>query len=431
MTGNISTDAFMWGLISAATLPLGALLSFIWKPKSKIIAAMMAFGGGALLSALTIDLVAESLKKGEFFPLSIGCIAGGFLYIGLNMVVNSKGGFLRKAATSINYLKRKKIKSFERLSDKLGKVPLFNMLPPEEIQSLLPYISNRTYQKGSVLITQGEPGDSLFIIEKGNVDIIDEKNNSQKIATLKENDVVGEMALVTGEPRSATARAASDTKVWIVLKEHFDKLIQTSPVMAAEVKNIVSSRIGELKSKNAIDTKKAEEWSEKAIKNISQQVLVPTETEIKEAAAEHSGAPLAIWIGILLDGIPESLVIGTSLLNKSTMSISLIAGLFLSNFPEALSSSVGMKQQNYSKTKIFWMWASLMIITGIGAYCGNAFFADAPHFLFALIEGTAAGAMLTMIAETMLPEAFHKGGSVTGLSTLFGFLAAIFFKTLE
>lgn len=77
------------------------------------------------------------------------------------------------------------------------------------------------------------------------------------------------------------------------------------------------------------------------------------------------------------------------------------------------------------------MWASLMIITGIGAFCGNAFFADAPHFLFALIEGTAAGAMLTMIAETMLPEAYHKGGTVTGISTLFGFLAAIFFKTLE
>ena len=58
-------------------------------------------------------------------------------------------------------------------------------------------------------------------------------------------------------------------------------------------------------------------------------------------------------------------------------------------------------------------------------------FVGVPLFLFALIEGLAAGAMLTMIAETMLPEAYHKGGAITGLSTLLGFLVAIFFKTLE
>jgi hypothetical protein len=69
--------------------------------------------------------------------------------------------------------------------------------------------------------------------------------------------------------------------------------------------------------------------------------------------------------------------------------------------------------------------------TGIGAYVGNIFFVEMPLGIFALVEGVAAGAMLTMIAETMLPEAYHRGGAVTGISTLLGFLAAIFFKTLE
>ena len=77
------------------------------------------------------------------------------------------------------------------------------------------------------------------------------------------------------------------------------------------------------------------------------------------------------------------------------------------------------------------MWTSLMIFTGIGALLGNIFFTGAPHALFALTQGIAAGAMLTMIAETMLPEAYYKGGTITGLSTLLGFLAAIFLKTLE
>ena len=75
------------------------------------------------------------------------------------------------------------------------------------------------------------------------------------------------------------------------------------------------------------------------------------------------------------------------------------------------------------------MWTSIMIITGIGAFLGNIFFDGAPGFLFAIVEGVAAGAMLTMIAETMLPEAYHKGGSVTGFSTLLGFLTALLFKT--
>ena len=139
---------------------------------------------------------------------------------------------------------------------------------------------------------------------------------------------------------------------------------------------------------------------------------------------------MAIWLGALLDGIPESLVLGASMLHAS-VSISLIAGIFLSNFPEALSSSAGMREQRHPLGKILWMWTSLMLVAGLGAFLGNLLFAEAPPYLFALIEGTAAGAMLTMVAETMLPEAYHKGGAITGMATLVGFLLAIFFKTLE
>ena len=77
------------------------------------------------------------------------------------------------------------------------------------------------------------------------------------------------------------------------------------------------------------------------------------------------------------------------------------------------------------------MWVGLMLFTGVGAYFGAIFFIEVSKSLFALMEGVAAGAMLTMIAETMLPEAYHKGGAITGVSTLLGFLAAIFFKTLD
>jgi zinc transporter ZupT len=80
--------------------------------------------------------------------------------------------------------------------------------------------------------------------------------------------------------------------------------------------------------------------------------------------------------------------------------------------------------------RILAMWGTLMLMTGVGAAIGALVLEEAPDALFALIEGVAAGAMLTMVAETMLPEAFHKGGGVVGLSTLAGFLLAIYFNTL-
>jgi zinc transporter ZupT len=115
----------------------------------------------------------------------------------------------------------------------------------------------------------------------------------------------------------------------------------------------------------------------------------------------------------------------------TTISLSLIVGLFLSNFPEALSSSVGMRQQGMGFWRILGMWTALTLITGLGAAAGSLLFQEASPNLFGFVEGLAAGAMLTMIAETMLPEAYLKGGNVVGLSTLAGFLIAIFSKTLE
>ena len=74
------------------------------------------------------------------------------------------------------------------------------------------------------------------------------------------------------------------------------------------------------------------------------------------------------------------------------------------------------------------MWIFLTIMTGVGALLGNIFFKGASHLVIALFEGCAAGAMLAMVAETMLPEAYEQGGAVVGISTLLGFLATLLIK---
>lgn len=430
MFGKFALEAFLFGMVSASALPIGALIASIWVPRQKVTAFMMAFGAGAILAVISLDLMANVVTRGDFYPLALGCIIGAMLFVGFNKFINNRGGFLRKAATTINFLKDEKVKRFEKIFKEMSRVQLFEKLPPEEIHALLPYISHRNIQKGDILIRQGAAGDSLFIIDEGTVDIIDDRNNSKKISTLTKGDVLGEMALVTGEPRSVTAVAVSDVKVWIILKEHFDRILQNSPKLADAVKKLVNTRIDDLHQKETIVSGVADAWARQAVKNIDTKLAMPTEDEIKAAMATKRGNPLAVWFGCLIDGIPESLVIGSSLLDKS-FSLSLVAGLFISNFPEAFSSSAEMRRQNYSFRRIFWLWGGIMILSGITAFLGNIFFVNASTFLFAVVQGLAAGAMLTMVTETMLPEAYYKGGTITGISTLLGFLATVFFKTFE
>jgi CRP-like cAMP-binding protein len=436
MNFEIPLWAAFFGFVAAAALPLGTVTIKFWKPSEKILAFLLAFGSGALLAA-TLDLVSET-PDNDFLYLAIGCVAGGVLFVGINAIINSKGGFLRKKSTAVNYLRKQKLEQYKHIFEELSKVHLFQSLPPAEVQSIIPYIFNRHYSKGDVIFKQGDPGDSFYMIDEGEIEIFDDRNNL-KIATLKENDVLGEMAIVTGETRSASAIASSeDVKVWIILKEHFDVYLITKPVIAEAVNAIISERVSDLKDKKAIDSSVAFNWVKQATKNIDSKVSLPTEHDLNEAHSEHAGSGIAIWLGNLFDCIPGALIIGATMHSVSgaqhfepfaAVKISLIAGLFLANYPESLSSSADMQQHGSSFSKVFWMWTSLFIISGLCAFLGNRFFIHMEVTMKALMEGIAAGAMLTMIADTMLPEAYYKFSSITGLSTLLGFLVAIFIST--
>lgn len=428
MPESIALQAFILGLISAASLPLGAIAARFWSPGNRIIAALMAFGGGALLAALTIDLVGEALDRDHYFQLAIGCLIGGFLFVTLNKWINSQGGFLRKVGTTISYLTHSKSKDFKHLFKRLSRSPLFNALPPQQIQHLVPLIERQTFKAGQSLMSQGEEGKNLYIVNQGKVKVVDEKRH-HLLALLGPDDVVGEISLLTGNNHTASVIADGEVSTWTLKKEDFDELVEVTPDFAKAIMGLTEYRLKELGAEKSLNKEQAEDWYNKAKHRVDDAIAPPTASDIDEAAASFSAAPLAIWLGIFLDGIPESFVIGSSMLHAS-ISLSLIAGLFLSNFPEAFSSSLGMREQGYSFSRILTMWSSLMVFTGIGAWLGSIFFVGVNLTTFSLVEGIAAGAMLTVIAETMLPEAYHRGGGVTGISTLLGFLAAIFFTTL-
>jgi len=241
MTGTAWIDAFLFGIISAVSLPLGALISFVWKPKMKITAALMAFGGGALLAALTIDLVAVSVENGHFWLLAVGCIFGGIFYFILNQIVNSKGGSKRKKSTSIIQLKKIRYKQLKYLAEKISIVPLFHKIPAEEIYHLVPYVHTRHYKKGKHLVHHDDPGDRLLIIEKGSVNVIDEDNTHN--VKVHENSIFGEIELLTGEKHPYSIVADTDVTAFVIYKNDFDLLIEKSPELLTIVNKIIDEEM--------------------------------------------------------------------------------------------------------------------------------------------------------------------------------------------
>jgi ZIP family zinc transporter len=140
--------------------------------------------------------------------------------------------------------------------------------------------------------------------------------------------------------------------------------------------------------------------------------------------AQAPGSGLSIAIGALLDGIPESVVIGLSLLSGESVSLVAVIAIFVSNLPEGLSSSAGMRQAGRSKTYVFGLWTAIAVISGAAAAAGYAVFGGFSSGVTAAMTASAAGAMLAMLADTMIPEAFEEAHDFAGLVTVAGFLAS-------
>ena len=609
MSDSLLLLAFTMGIISACSLPLGTLTTLIWRPDDRSVGILMSFGGGALLAALTIDLVGSALAKGEFYWLAVGCVFGGALFVALDNVVNSHGGFLRKSSTVVHYLRSQRRQRFKRALVGLERIAAFRDLPREDIEDLASSVVHEDFEKGATIYSAGDPADFLYVVEKGEVSVTDPRDRGLAPVVYGSRGTPGQHAFITGSPhthhavatersdvwmlpreefhrilgissaltassielvvgdrvadylesrqgltpeqvarwranaltglnngiipnavavarhrdefvrisdgirrlpifrglspedlraiadrlfcvryergdtifrqgepadrfyvvetghvallapadplnrrvtvergeafggksfitnarRAQSAVAIDDTELWVLRKSDFDALMQRFPAILARVRDFLEGDEARdyLTGLQGLAAPGVERWIRQATRNVDNGRLVPSASDMAQSVDVSHGAPMAIWLGILLDGIPESLVIGSSLINRDHVSLSLIAGLFLSNYPEALSSSVGMRQQGMSFLRVLFMWSSLMVLTGIGAALGSVFFVGASPHSFALVEGIAAGAMLTMIAQTMAPEAYLKAGPVVGMSTLMGFLAAIFFTTLQ
>lgn len=146
---------------------------------------------------------------------------------------------------------------------------------------------------------------------------------------------------------------------------------------------------------------------------------------------EEEGSPLAIVLGIVLDGIPESAVIGLTVLTGGAVSAAMLVAVFLSNLPEAVAATSGLMERGWRGSRVLALWVGVTLVSGLAALAGYVLLDGASPSVIAFVLAFAGGAILTMLADTMMPEAFAHGGRLAGVLTTVGFATAFAVSAFE
>ena len=584
---NEVANAFLLGVLSASSLGLGAATARLWKPTNFTLGLLTAFGAGALLSAVTIDIIAPGVDHNEFGWIALGAVLGGGLFEVLNRIVNARGGFLRKASTSLTFLRDREQRRIRSILDDLERIDLFDGLPDRELDEIarafrsesldagenlyragdpcehinilaegeitlttvtgveqlrphqafgyLAFVSGtphsssavaasstevlrlsrsrlrsvlascsefsqrlrdkacstellamlrshhpdlsptdierwteniavdgighlprlvatptaipteqlidhladievfaglpaaslagiadmmfaEEHEAGYVFFRPGEASDRMYVLISGDVALIDATGEVAGSVLLRDGEEFGMHSFLTGLPHTATAVAQTPSEAWVLTRPELEEFVARQPELSRAIARFVAApRIATYLTRDqGLSTEQAAKVRRGVVAAARRGGLAPV---ISPGLLQ--GAPIAIWLGLLLDGLPESLVIGAT---ADALRVSFIVGIFLSNYPEALSSSVGMREQEFRWRTIALLWGSVVVVTGVGAALGSVVFLEAPAAAFSVVEGMAAGAMLTVITQTMMPEALHRSGGFVGLAALVGFL---------
>jgi ZIP family zinc transporter len=129
---------------------------------------------------------------------------------------------------------------------------------------------------------------------------------------------------------------------------------------------------------------------------------------------------VAILAAVTLDGIPENMALGVSLLHE-TGSLALLVAIFASNLPEALGGAVGMRDQGRSGGSVILLWTATALLLTAAVVIGGAVLPGVDPRLHSLLLSFAGGAVLASLADTLMPDAFREGGALVAFATAAGF----------
>jgi zinc transporter, ZIP family len=166
-------------------------------------------------------------------------------------------------------------------------------------------------------------------------------------------------------------------------------------------------------------------FSEKLIEKYS------TGHQTANKASEQSGLLIPMVLAIILDGVPESIVIGLGIFEGGSVSMAMLVAVFISNLPEAIAGTTGMKSAGWRRGKIALLWLIIAVVCAFASVAGFSLFSRASDNWLSFIQAFAGGAILIMLANSMIPESYERGGKLAGLFTILGFSVSVLVVILE
>jgi ZIP family zinc transporter len=145
----------------------------------------------------------------------------------------------------------------------------------------------------------------------------------------------------------------------------------------------------------------------------------------------HSNLVVPLVLAIILDGVPESVVIGLGILEGGTVSLAMLVAVFISNLPEAVAATTGMRTDGWSRAKILLLWLAIAVVCAGASAAGYGLLGGLSPLWLSFAQSFAAGAILMMLANTMIPEAYAHGGKLAGVFLVLGFAVCVWIIVLE
>ena len=424
------------GLVTTSSSMVGAAIGLYAPLSKRVLACILAFSAGSLISALAIDLAFKvamdlhhqglsSLAAWEF--IAGGFASGAIIYFVTSLFLEKKGAAIRRPMQFKEYALARKHEQTKELVGLLSQCDLMRHLPAEAIEHILPNVQRRQLKPEEILFRAGDPSNALFIVAHGSVEVVADSSNGADgtgaaIAQLGPGKAFGEMGLISGGARTATIRSGTGAGLLEIGRDDFNALIADDPVMAHAVQHLSHERaILNLSSGGTNPST----WAKVAMHNL-EHISSSERNKMLREAGQGQGAGMAIVLGNILDTIPGCLVIGASFNGFANLSLTLMFGMFLGGIPEAAVSAAMLTKAGYKPKFIFALWATVLIAGMVAAAAGKIFIGSSESHVAVFFEAVAGGAVLALVSHTMIPEAIHEGGSLVVLPTVAGFLFALF-----
>ena len=423
--------AALLGLATTSSAMLGVALGLYVPISKRLLGCILAFASGGLISALAIELAFNGAIQLHHQGFGVGAswslVGSGFaigamIYSAFTRYLEQKGAAVRYPTRFREFAEKRRERDAKELIALLSRCDLLRHLPPEEIEVILLCVRTRRLGPGQILFSTGDPGDALYIVASGKVEILE---GDRPIASLGEGEAFGEMALLSGSSRTATARSASDVELLEIDRKDFARLVAEDQVLAQAVERLSHDRA--LNNLSA-GTLAAASWATVASSSLERL----TQREANKILAEGGhGSGIPIILGNVLNTIPGCLVIGSTFHGLGALSLTLMLGMFIGGIPEAAASAATLRRAGYSAPTIFGLWSTVLVAGTLAAAAGNGLIGGSYPLVTVFSEAVAGGAVLALVTHAMIPEAIDEAGSLIVLPTTAGFLAALYLALAE